>query len=131
MIMDHMERAQQLRADEKVHYNCCQSVLIPFATELGLSEQQAFDMGAHFGSGMRLGSTCGAVSGALMVLGGLGFDGKIAMDLLKEFKQDYGATDCATLLKNSHDKGEPRKQHCDGLVFEMVKFLDQLTMKPE
>ena len=29
--MEHLERARQLRADTGVHYNCCQSVLVPFA----------------------------------------------------------------------------------------------------
>ena len=35
--MEHLERARQLRADTGVHYNCCQSVLVPFARELGLN----------------------------------------------------------------------------------------------
>ena len=67
--MDHMERARVLRASVEVHYNCCQSVLLPFAQELGISEEQAMAIGAHFGSGMRHGGTCGALSGGMMVLG--------------------------------------------------------------
>lgn len=65
--MDYVEKARALRADPAVHYNCCQAVLVTFADRLGLTPEQANALGAHFGSGMRHGSTCGAVSGALMV----------------------------------------------------------------
>lgn len=124
--MDHMEQARALRADTEIHYNCCQSVLIPFAPEMGLTREQATAMGAHFGSGMRHGSACGALSGALMVLGSLGYDEQTALSLLRSFRQGHGATDCATLVRASHERGEVKKTHCDGLVFEMVEFLSQL-----
>ena len=79
--MTHMEKAKALRADTAVHYNCAQSVIIPFAAEMGITEEQANAMGAHFGSGMRHGSTCGAVTGALMALGMIGeYVGKIYME---------------------------------------------------
>lgn len=127
--MEHMEKARQLRADTQVHYNCAQAVLIPFAQEAGLSEEQAFKMAAHFGSGMRHGSTCGAVTGALMALGLLGYDEKEATALLRQVREGHGALDCATLLKTSHEQGIPRKTHCDGIVFEMVEALDKLDKK--
>lgn len=125
--MDHMEQVRALRADTQAHYNCCQSVLIPFAQEMGLTTAQVMGMAAHFGSGMRHGSTCGALSGALMVLGGMGHDEQTALELLRTFRQEHGATDCATLVRSSHERGEVKKAHCDGLVFEMVEFLSALT----
>ena len=67
--MTKQEHVNALRADETVHYNCCQSVLIPFAQECGLSHEAANALGSNFGAGMRRGATCGAVTGALMVLG--------------------------------------------------------------
>lgn len=121
--MNHMEDVRALRADIQTHYNCCQSVLIPFAQELGISREQAYALGAHFGSGMRHGATCGALSGALMVLGGLGCGEKEALEFIRAFRQNHGATDCAALLKASHERGEVRKDHCDGLVYEMVEAL--------
>lgn len=57
-----------------------------FADRLGLTPEQANALGAHFGSGMRHGSTCGAVSGALMVLGLLGCDEKQSTALLRDFR---------------------------------------------
>ena len=51
-------------------FNCSQSVLTVFAEEYGLSRESALKVAAGFGGGLgRLGETCGAVSGALMVIG--------------------------------------------------------------
>lgn len=124
--MNHMEDVRALRTDTQNHYNCCQSVLMPFAQEMGLTREQAQALGAHFGSGMRHGATCGALSGALMVLGGLGYGEKEALDLIRTFRQKHGATECAALLKASHERGEARKDHCDGLVYEMIEALSKL-----
>lgn len=124
--MDHMETAKRLRADTAKHCNCAQAVLCAWAEEMGLSEEQAFRLGAHFGSGMRHGSTCGAVTGALMALGMMGGDEKDAARLLQQVREGHGALDCATLLRTSHERGVPRKAHCDGLVFEMVQALEDL-----
>ena len=125
--MDHMEKARELRASTEVHYNCAQSLLVTFAKEMGLTEQQAYDLGSHFGSGMRHGSTCGALTSALMVLGMTGHDGKDATALMAQMRENHGALDCATLLKTSKERGEAKKDHCDGLVFEMVSVLDTIT----
>ena len=127
--MTNMEKARQLRADTQVHYNCAQAVLVAFAQEMGMTEEQAYRLGAHFGSGMRHGSTCGAVTGALMVLGMLGYDEKEASALMHQVREGHGALDCATLLKSSHEKGIIRKEHCDGLVFEMVEAVMQRMKK--
>lgn len=52
---------------QKLH--CSQAVLAAFADDCGISEEQALKLGSCFGSGMRKGEVCGAVTGALMVLG--------------------------------------------------------------
>ena len=124
--MEPIEIAKALRADEQVHYNCCQSVVLSFADALGLSREQAFALTSHFGSGMRHGSTCGAVTGALLVLGGLGVTGPEAVAMLNRFREGHGALDCATLLRTSHEAGIARKEHCDGLVFEMVRAVEAI-----
>lgn len=48
---------------------CSQAVLAAFGDELNVTEEQALQLGACFGSGMRKGEVCGACTGALMVLG--------------------------------------------------------------
>jgi len=123
--MTHMEKCKALRADTAVHYNCAQAVLVPFAAEMGVTEEQAYKMGAHFGSGMRHGSTCGAVTGALMALGMLGYDEKTATALLRTVREGHGALDCATLLRTSHEAGIPRKQHCDNIDFEPPQLVEE------
>ena len=123
--MTHLEKAQELRARTDKHFNCCQSVLAAFAEEMGLTEEQAYDLGANFGSGMRCGSVCGTLTGALMVLGMRGCDGEQSASLLRRFREEHGEINCAALLKKSHDAGIPRKEHCDGLVFEVVEALSE------
>ena len=110
----------------RLEVTCCQAVLVTFADRLGLTPEQANALGAHFGSGMRHGSTCGAVSGALMVLGLLGCDEKQSTALLRDFRTRHGALDCADLLRASKERGELRKDHCDSLVLEMSRFLEEL-----
>ncbi len=128
--MNRMEHVKALRASTEPHYNCCQSVLIPFAGEMGLTEEQACALGSHFGSGMKHGSTCGALTGALMVLGMAGYGEEQSAALLRRFREDRGALTCAELLKASHERGEARKDHCDGLVFYVTELLDQIFAQP-
>lgn len=124
--MDYVEKARALRADPAVHYNCCQAVLVTFADRLGLTPEQANALGAHFGSGMRHGSTCGAVSGALMVLGLLAAMRSSPPHCSETSGTRHGALDCADLLRASKERGELRKDHCDSLVLEMSRFLEEL-----
>lgn len=123
--MTHLEKAKELRARTDVHFNCCQSVLAAWAEDLGLTEEQAFRLGAHFGSGMRCGSACGALTGGLMALGLMGRGEEASAALLRKFREGHGDVNCAALLKKSHDAGIPRKEHCDGLVFEVVEALEE------
>lgn len=50
-------------------YDCSQVVLTYFAERLGISEEMANKVSACFGGGMMQGATCGAFTGALMVIG--------------------------------------------------------------
>lgn len=129
--MDHMELARTLRADTETHYNCCQSVLVTFAREMGLSKEEAFALGTFFNSGMRHGSVCGACPAPMMVLGMTGCGDQEAAAVLHRFKEGRGATDCATLLKAARDRGEERKLHCDGLVYDMVQAVDEILAKKQ
>lgn len=51
------------------NFNCAQAVFTTFATEEGIPEELALKIATQFGGGCRKGEVCGAVSGALMVLG--------------------------------------------------------------
>ena len=48
---------------------CSQAILGTYGPSLGLSREQAMKLASGFAGGMRLAQTCGAVTGAFMVLG--------------------------------------------------------------
>ena len=64
-----MNRAQRAVELFGSNFNCSQAVLTAFADEFGLDEELTLKIGTPFGSGARNAEMCGAVSGALMVLG--------------------------------------------------------------
>ena len=50
--------------------NCAQAILMTYGTKFGLTETQALQLGTGLGGGLaRHGEVCGAVSGAILVLG--------------------------------------------------------------
>lgn len=64
--MNHTDKAQEYFSN---NFNCSQAVFTTFATEMGIDEELALKIATQFGGGARKGEMCGAVSGALMVLG--------------------------------------------------------------
>ncbi len=62
-------KKSQLAIENFKTLNCAQSVLLSFANELNLDEMTALKISAGFGGGMAMAETCGAVTGAYMVLG--------------------------------------------------------------
>jgi C_GCAxxG_C_C family probable redox protein len=50
-------------------FMCSQAVFSAFSDDLGLPRPTALKIAEAFGGGMGLGETCGAVTGALMVIG--------------------------------------------------------------
>lgn len=106
--MDRMEQVKHLRTDPGGrHYNCAQSILVPFANEAGLGEEQAYQLGAMFGSGMNHGATCGVLTSALMLLGLKGYSAKEAGELLRRFREEHQATECAALLTGPRRRASP------------------------
>ena len=125
--MTRREDMAALRADTQVHYNCAQSVLVPFAQDMGLTREQAYDLALNFGGGMGCGGTCGALVGALAALGGLGLPQEKRLELIRRFRADNGAIDCAGLLKAAFERGEEKKPHCDRMVRQCVDFVCRET----
>ncbi|MCD7946762.1 MAG: C-GCAxxG-C-C family protein [Oscillospiraceae bacterium] len=123
--MDPIAYARALRARTDVHFNCCQSVVIPFCTRYGVSEAQAFATGRFFGAGMGCGAVCGAVSGGLMVLGLSGGTPADAAALRSHFIGEHGTLNCAELLSAAKARGVDRDFHCNGLVEEVAAYLAQ------
>lgn len=64
-----MSTAEFAKALFSQGFNCSQSVFAAFSKKYGLPEDSALKIGCGFGGGMRNGEICGAVSGAVMVIG--------------------------------------------------------------
>lgn len=65
--MNRLETALS-RFDEG--FNCCQAVFSAYARQFELDDETALRIASGFGGGMgRMAETCGAVTGAMMVLG--------------------------------------------------------------
>jgi len=63
------------KADDAINtfisgFNCSQAVLSAFSADYGLDTEMAYRVGAAFGGGIgHLGETCGALTGAVLVIG--------------------------------------------------------------
>ena len=106
--------------------DCSQVVAGRFADELEMEESLLRKMSACFGGGMQCGETCGAVTGALMVLGLAGKGADEATALMRRFREKNQVLDCANLLRLAKERGEERKCHCDRMVYEAVELLEDL-----
>jgi C_GCAxxG_C_C family probable redox protein len=133
----------------KEGYCCAQSVLYSYAEQLGISEDLALRLANGFGAGMgRWQEVCGAVSGAIIVLGliyGRGAsDGKDkheytylkVRELIEKFEAQYGSVICKNLLDGcdlntpagqNHFKSKNMIEQCYGYVDSVVKILEEIT----
>ncbi|MCF8241748.1 MAG: C-GCAxxG-C-C family protein [Melioribacteraceae bacterium] len=92
------------------NYNCAQSVLTAFGEELGIAKEKAIRMASPFGGGMAMhGEVCGAVTGALMVIGARfgcantepvnnSLPTNIASEFMAEFENRNGSCLCKELI---------------------------------
>ena len=124
----YLERAKTLRAISVPHYNCAQSVLLPFEEEAGITEEEGLRIAANLGGGMRIAATCGAFAGAAIALGLCGVDDPgITARLGARMKQNHGGVlDCASLLRRNAEAGGEKKPHCDAMVFEAVGLVEDI-----
>ncbi len=124
-------------------YNCAQSIFSAFAEERGVSSELGLRLSAPFGGGMgRAGEVCGALSGALMILG-LEYGSerpeskeevyRVVGQFMDQFQHRHGSVRCSNLL--GHDIATPEGLQvarsnnvfstvCPLLVDETAKALD-------
>jgi len=133
----------------KAGYNCAQAVSSAFSRDFGVKEQTAARMSCALGAGMaRCGEVCGAVSGAMMVIGlkyGSSKPGdvkskelsyKMGQKFKKRFEAKHGTVICRELiamdistpagLKAAREKGIFEKI-CTGLVKDSVNILEKMV----
>jgi C_GCAxxG_C_C family probable redox protein len=113
-----MDRVEEAVNSIKSGFLCSQAILSTYGKEFGLDAATAHKIACGFGAGMsRLGSTCGAVSGACMVIGlkygkstALDNDSKektyqVVRQFVAEFIKRNKTTNCRNLL--GLDLGNP------------------------
>ena len=126
--------------------NSCQAVLGAFQDEIGIDEAMAMKMGAGFGAGIgTMQKTCGAITGALMVLGCRHYDKdslfeskQVMFDetqkLLIRFHKKFGSTECYSLVKiDFHKPGGLQKarekrvfeSHCQRYIREVCSIMEE------
>ncbi len=119
------EMAYSLRQPQERHYNCCQSVFIPFCDICDIDAETAYRLGSNFGGGMRIGSVCGALTGGLMVLGKLERSEQEVRDFIGDFEKKHGSVLCSELLKKVSEQS-PNPQMCNGLVVDCVEAIERI-----
>jgi len=118
----------------KAGFNCAQSVLGPFCVKSGISEEHGLKIACAFGAGMgRQQHTCGAVTGALMVLGlhygkGKNDDNLKKLDtyektvaFFKAFTEKHGTTVCLELMDGLHMNDPEEMKKIDQLELHRIR----------
>jgi C_GCAxxG_C_C family probable redox protein len=133
-------------------YTCAQSILASFAARYGLQQDLAFRIGEPFGAGTSCtGDMCGAVMGAIMVLG-LQYGSTLSSDdaarsrtyqrvqeLIHRFTENHGSIQCTNLL--GYNLSDPELiqtvwekglfvQLCPIFVRDAAQILSELLEKP-
>ena len=117
---------------------CSQAVLAAFADDLGLPRDMAMKIAAGFAGGMRMAETCGAVTGAFMVLGLRhgseqcdGAEGRTevyaqAIEFVRRFRDKHGSITCRELLEVNIITPEGYRQAQEQNLFQTkcVKFVE-------
>ena len=128
-----MERSEKARDLFLSGYNCAQSVLLSFADDMKFSKELAQKMAAGFGGGMgKQQETCGAVTGAIMVLGLLKGEhvnnndelksesyGSVK-ELSKMFVSEFKSTKCRDLIGCDLNTPEGAARFKDEKIMETV-----------
>ena len=128
--------------------NCAQAVLAVFSADLGLDRETAIRVATGFGGGMgRLGNTCGAVTGAFMVLGlargmrraedAAAKESTYALvrEFAEKFREKHAALDCRELLGVDIGTAEGRQAAkerglfttlCNDLIRDAVMIVEKM-----
>jgi C_GCAxxG_C_C family probable redox protein len=144
-----MERSEQAKEHFLSGFNCAQSVVLSFADDLKYSKELALKISAGFGGGMgKQQETCGAVTGAIMVLGLLKGEEvnnndelksetySSVKELSKEFTAAYKTTNCRELIAcdlNTPEGSAKFKEEklmenvCAGCVAKAVQIVESIS----
>jgi C_GCAxxG_C_C family probable redox protein len=142
--MNNVERAVARFSEG---FNCSQAVFSAYSEQMGLDNKTAAKIASGFGGGMRMAETCGAVTGAFMVIG-LKFGAAqpqdkaakqrtydLVEDFTNRFKACRGSVICKELLgcdigtpegiKTAHEE-DLFNSLCPKLIVDAAEILEQI-----
>jgi C_GCAxxG_C_C family probable redox protein len=123
-------------------YNCAQSVVGAYCEKYGLDFDSTMKLASTFGGGLGIKKTCGAITGACMVLGlEKGFSTKVDLsekdalkkltnEFIEKFKNTNGFIDCEEILNELENTlgHEPtmneKRKHCTNVIKNSTSILD-------
>lgn len=143
-----MDKALQAIEYFKETFSCAQAILAAFGEQFGLGKELALKVAGAFGGGMaRMGGTCGAVTGSMMVIGLK--HGKTAasddeakertyalvLEFVNKFQAKHGSIVCRDLIQC--DMSTPKglqdfkdrnlmETHCVGFVRDAAQILEEI-----
>lgn len=155
IVLSKKQDSDRVRSDEveqtvacfKEGLNCAQALLSTYGPQFGLDREEAIRIAAALGSGMGMGETCGAVTGALMLIGlkhskvkgGFSFSKDKTKDNAREFVERFKArhktTECRELLEcdvssfeglRTAKKEKHFKKRCPKFVQDAAEILEEL-----
>ncbi len=140
-------KVEQAASYFKQGFACSQAVFAAYAPSEGLPAETALKIGESFGGGMAMAETCGAVTGAFMLLG-LKYGRTRAEDLaaktknralvkefVEHFKTRHGSITCKGLLgvdiSTEQGRADANEKNlfqtlCPNLVQSAAEILEQL-----
>ncbi|MFP4288061.1 MAG: C-GCAxxG-C-C family protein [Bacteroidota bacterium] len=132
-------------------YNCAQTVVKSFENELDFDEVTAMSMSSGFGGGMgKMQKTCGAVTGAFMVLGLYNAQkntdnvvikretGIMSATFHQKFLELNKTSSCFELLKTSlstpdgkrfYDEQNLKKKICEKCIYDAIDIVEGIIRK--
>jgi len=141
-----MSKKEEAVSSFRGNFNCTQSIFSAFAPELGLDRRVALMIATPFGGGIaHLGEVCGAVTGAILVIGlkhGMFKDEDlaakeracaIAQRFAERFKSKHGSLICRELigydLSTPEGYGKAKQEdvfntQCTKFVSDAVEILE-------
>ena len=143
-----MSRAEEAKKQFEKGFSCAPSVLSTYSEQLGLDKALALKVACGFGGGIgRTGRTCGAVTGAVMVIGLKHGQADVADEesrqethkLVKKFIDKFtglhGSVECRELI--GYDLGSPAEfesarasgvveNKCHGFVYDAARILEDV-----
>lgn len=126
-----MSRIEKAVSCFRGNFNCAQSILSIYSTKYGLDRNIALKLASGFGGGIaRFGRTCGAVSGACMVIGlkyGMGESDDVELkektyQVIRRFSDQFqeinGSVICRELLGCDINTPEGKDHYTKNELFE-------------